>query len=191
MYGQAVTFTAAVTSNAGAPPDGETVSFVNGTAVMGTGTLSGGSANFTTSTLSAGYNLITAVYGGGSGFSSSTSKALKQIVETSAPYGVVSPSALNFGQVVVGQTSPAQRISLVNTGNSELTISDISISGDFAITINHCANGVKPTTHCDVYVTFTPQSPGVETGTLTFTDNASNSPQSASLTGTGTTAALK
>jgi hypothetical protein len=184
-YGQSVTFTAEVTSSIGAPPDGETVSFMNGKTVLGTGTLGGGSASFTTSTLKVGTHSITAVYGGDLDFSSSTSKALKQIVETPAPYGVVSPTTLNFGQVQVGQTSSPLLVSLENTGESELTISSISLSGDFALPTNHCAAGVKPLTHCNVYVTFTPTGIGTATGTLTFTDNASNSPQTVSLTGTG------
>jgi hypothetical protein len=78
-----------------------------------------------------------------------------------------------------------QLVSLKNTGESELTFSDISISGDFSITVNHRANGVKPQTHCNVYVTSTPQAIGTETGTLTFVDNASNSPQTVSLYGHG------
>ena len=101
----------------------------------------------------------------------------------SGPYGVVSPTTMNF-RGAVGQTSPSQLVSLKNTGDSELTVSNISISGDFAISKNQCANGVKPGTHCNVYVTFTPPGPGTETGTLTFVDNASNSPQFVSLTGT-------
>src|SRR5271157_5365536 len=80
-YGQAVTFTAAVTSKLGAPPNGENVTFMEGTAVLGTGTLSGGSASFTTSTLKAGTNAITAVYGGDSNLGGSKSKALKQVVQ--------------------------------------------------------------------------------------------------------------
>jgi hypothetical protein len=43
--------------------------------------LSGGSASFATSTLKVGTNSITAVYGGDSNFSASTSKAVKQVVE--------------------------------------------------------------------------------------------------------------
>jgi uncharacterized repeat protein (TIGR03803 family) len=110
------------------------------------------------------------------------------VFEVTRPYGVVSPTALNFGQVAVGQTSSPQDVSLKNTGTSELAVSAISISGDFVITVNHCANGVKPETHCNVYVTFNPQALGSETGTLTFVDNASNSPQTVSLTGTGVNA---
>ena len=53
--GQAVTFTATVTSNLGAPPpDGEPITFMKGTAVLGTGALSGGSASLTTSTVAVG-----------------------------------------------------------------------------------------------------------------------------------------
>jgi len=80
-YGQAVIFTAVVTSSGGAPPDGETVSFMKGKAVLGTGTLSGGSATFTTSTLPVGTTSVTAVYGGDSNFAGSTSKPVKQVVE--------------------------------------------------------------------------------------------------------------
>jgi len=80
-YGQAVTFTAAVSSSIGAPPDGETVSFMKGTTVLGKGTLSGGTATFTTSTLKVGTTAVKAVYDGDSNFAGSTSKAVKQVVE--------------------------------------------------------------------------------------------------------------
>ena len=105
------------------------------------------------------------------------------------PVGVVSPTSLNFGQVLLNQTSPQKRIRLTNTGDSELTVANISISGNFALPVNHCGNGVKPGTHCDVYVTFAPHDLGDQTGTLTFTDDASNSPQTVSLTGVGSNTA--
>jgi hypothetical protein len=85
-YGQKVTFTAMVTSSGGTPPDGETVSFIKGTTVLGTGALSGGSATFNTSTLPVGKTSVTAVYGGDSDFKSSKSKPVKQVVEK-ADYG--------------------------------------------------------------------------------------------------------
>jgi hypothetical protein len=80
-YGQAVTFTAAVTSKLGTPPDGETVMFMDGKTTLGTGTLSSGYATFTTSTLKAGTASVTAVYGGDAKFAGSKSKAVKQVVE--------------------------------------------------------------------------------------------------------------
>jgi uncharacterized repeat protein (TIGR03803 family) len=79
-YGQAVTFTAVVSSRTGAPPDGEIVKFKEGTTVLGTGVLSGGSASFTTSTLPVGTNAIKAVYKGDLYFLDSTSKAVNQVV---------------------------------------------------------------------------------------------------------------
>jgi len=77
---QAVTFSATVTSSAGSPPDGETVSFVQGKKVLGTGTLSSGSATFTTSTLAKGNHSVVAEYGGDANFASSKSKPVKQVV---------------------------------------------------------------------------------------------------------------
>ena len=106
-------------------------------------------------------------------------------VLSQVPIGKVSPTALNFGPVLVGQTSPKRLVALSNIGSSELTVSSISISGNFAFSNNSCTKGVRPETHCNVDVTFTPTALGLETGTLTFTDNAPNSPQTVSLTGTG------
>jgi len=80
-YGQTVVFTAVVSSSFGTPPDGEAVSFMKGTTLLGTGTLSGGSATFMTSTLKVGTDAIWAVYDGDSDFGSSKSAPLKQVVE--------------------------------------------------------------------------------------------------------------
>jgi hypothetical protein len=69
-----------VTSGAGTPPNGESVAFMKGTKVLGTGLLVGGSASFTTSALPVGANYIKAVYGGDSNFAGSKSKAVAQVV---------------------------------------------------------------------------------------------------------------
>jgi hypothetical protein len=79
-FGQLVTFTAVVGSDDGTPPDGETVKFMHKTKVVGTGTLSGGSASFKTSKLKVGTHTIIAVYGGDVDFDGSKSKAVKQVV---------------------------------------------------------------------------------------------------------------
>lgn len=83
-YGEVMTFTATVTSSAGAPPEGETISFEHGKTVLGVGTLSGGSASFTTLTLKVGTTSVKAVYGGDSNLLGSTSKPVKQVVEKDA-----------------------------------------------------------------------------------------------------------
>jgi Bacterial Ig-like domain (group 3)/Beta-propeller repeat len=79
-HGQVVTFTAVVTSGLGAPPDGETVTFMRGTSVLGTAVLSGGLAYFATSTLPGGISFISSAYAGDSNFAASKSKAVKQVV---------------------------------------------------------------------------------------------------------------
>jgi len=79
--GESVTFTATVDSSEGPPPDGETVTFMQGTKRLGTGTLSSGIAVFTTSGLPAGTHAVTATYGGDANFDSSTSNIVKQVVQ--------------------------------------------------------------------------------------------------------------
>ena len=80
-FGQSVTFTATVTSPGGTPPAGDTVNFLDGTSIIGSGTLNGsGVATFGTSTLALGTHSITAVYVGDLTFLSSTSAPLSQVV---------------------------------------------------------------------------------------------------------------
>jgi hypothetical protein len=106
FVGQVVTFKATVTSGARTPPDGEIVTFKNGSAVLGTVSLSGGSATLTTSSLPAGSFTITATYPGDSTFAPSTSPALKQVVNPTTKYltSTAVVSSLNpsiYGQKVI------------------------------------------------------------------------------------------
>jgi len=80
--------------------------------------------------------------------------------------GEVSPTSFDFGPTLVGCTSPQKRISLKNTGDAQLIMDTISISGLIALPVNHCARGVKPATHCDVYVTYSPDRLEADTGSL-------------------------
>jgi hypothetical protein len=60
-----------------------TVTFLDGTSTLGTGTLnSSGSATFTTSTLAAGTHQITASYGGDANDKAGVSKAVAQVVNS-------------------------------------------------------------------------------------------------------------
>jgi Phosphoesterase family/Abnormal spindle-like microcephaly-assoc'd, ASPM-SPD-2-Hydin len=102
----------------------------------------------------------------------------------SAPVVSLSPSSLTFASQTVGSTSAAQAVTLSNTGNASLTITGLTASGDFAET-NTCGSSVAAGANCAISVTFTPTASGTRTGTLSVTDNASGSPQSVKLTGTG------
>ena len=79
LLDNAITFTATVTSTAGTPSG--TVSFYDGTTLLGQGALSGGVASYTTSSLAVGAHTITADYGGDSNFLVSTSSALGEVVQ--------------------------------------------------------------------------------------------------------------
>jgi poly(hydroxyalkanoate) depolymerase family esterase len=84
-YGQTVSLSAIVTSADGAPPNGEVVTFKRGSTVIGTGTLSGGSAVLTISTLpSDGTDILKAVYPGDSNFATSTSNEVAEVVNKAA-----------------------------------------------------------------------------------------------------------
>ena len=90
--GAAVTFTAAV-SGAGAVPTG-TVTFYNGTVSMGTGTLSNGVATLKTSFSTTGTFTITAVYGGDTSFTGSTSQPLAETITSPGFTTTVNPTNL-------------------------------------------------------------------------------------------------
>jgi hypothetical protein len=79
QFGQAVTFTAQVTST-GPVPTGR-VKFLDGTTGIGLATLSGGGANLTKSTLAVGTHEITAQYLGDAASSTSTSAVVNQVVQ--------------------------------------------------------------------------------------------------------------
>jgi hypothetical protein len=88
---QAVTVTATVSSNSGTPSG--TVAFNEGSTVLGTGTLSGGLAAMSISTLTVGSHSIIAVYGGDSIYQGSTSSALTQTVNTATTATVLQSSS--------------------------------------------------------------------------------------------------
>jgi hypothetical protein len=75
--GQSVTFTATVTPSSATG----TVAFKDGAVTLGTSTLSAGKARLSTAGLSVGSHNITAVYGGDTNDSASTSPPLNQIVD--------------------------------------------------------------------------------------------------------------
>lgn len=79
--GEAVQFTAMVNSSAGPPPNGETVTFMQGSMTLGNGKLASGKATLKTSKLAKGTHAITAVYAGDSNFDASQSNTVKQVVQ--------------------------------------------------------------------------------------------------------------
>jgi hypothetical protein len=99
-FGATVTFTATVSSPAGAVPIGS-VTFKDGTTTLGVGILSSGNATFSTKTLAVGSHSITASYAGTANFLASGSSTLNEVIK--AATSTTLASSLNpshFGQTV-------------------------------------------------------------------------------------------
>ena len=100
----------------------------------------------------------------------------------------LSVTSLVFGNQVVGLTSASQSVTVTNSGTVAINIASISITGtnsaDYAET-NTCRGSLAVGTSCMIFVTFTPTAIGARTASISIFDNASNSPQTVSLTGTG------
>jgi hypothetical protein len=106
-----------------------------------------------------------------------------------APAVTLNPTNLSFPDTVVGQSSQPEIVTMTNTGHATLTISRISISGDFSET-NTCGSSLSAGQNCSIGVTFTPTALGTRSGMVTIADNASNSPQTIPLSGTGVSGSL-
>jgi beta-glucosidase len=98
-----------------------------------------------------------------------------------------SPTSLGFAGQTVGTTSAAQTDTITNTGSAAVAISSVTTTGDFAQT-GTCSGTLAAGASCTASVTFTPTATGSRTGTLTVTSNATNSPLTVSVNGTGTAA---
>ncbi len=121
--GDSVTFTATVT---GTSPTG-TVTFKDGTTILGTASLVNGQATFTSSSLSIGTHQITAVYGGNSNYSASTSVVLNQVISTPTTTTSVTSSlnpatygaAVTFTATVTGAGStPAGTVTFMDNATA-------------------------------------------------------------------------
>jgi hypothetical protein len=163
----------------------ESVTFYNGTTSLGTATLTAGAASLAITTLPAGSDSITAYYAGDGNFSASTAAAVSVSVATvTGPVASLSPTSLAFNATSVGSSSATQAVTLSNPGSTALAVSSISASGPFSET-NDCGSSVAAGGNCSINVAFAPTAAGAQSGTVTLADNASGSPQSVSLTGTG------
>lgn len=113
-------------------------------------------------------------------------------VEPPPAYGnlEVSPSSHDFGEVAVELCSAPQQFTLSNTGNGDLTISEIALSDNenFELSINalQCEKAIQPGDSCAFDVYFCPKTSGDLSANLTITSDDPDTPSySVSLRGTG------
>ena len=116
-----------------------------------------------------------------------------EVMVTSAPFAALTPARLTFPATPQGTSAATQTFTLKNTGNAALSNVDISMSGinpgSFS-QANTCATSLAPGTTCAITVTFRPATSGQLSASISIYDNASNSPQNVTLSGTGTAPAV-
>jgi len=104
-----------------------------------------------------------------------------------APQIALSAATLAFPDQVIVEASSSQSISVSNSGNADLVVSSVAVSGtdgaSFVLT-NNCTTPVVPASSCSIGISFKPTSTGAKTGTLTVLSNASGQPTVA-LSGSG------
>lgn len=162
-FGQTVTFTATV-AGSGPTPTG-TVTFLDGAAALGTGTLNGsGVATFTTSALAVGSHSMTGSYGGDATDAVSTSPAVDQVVNmantTTVDLSNVNPSTVGQSvtftatvtAVAPGAGTPAGTVTFLDgvttlgtgtlngSGVATFTTSALTL-GSHSITASYSGNG--------------------------------------------------
>ena len=111
---------------------------------------------------------------------------------SSAPAVTLSPASLTFASTTVGSTTAAQMVTVKNTGTAALTLTSENITGtnasSFIKSADTCGSSLAVNATCTVSIEFKPTAAGTLTASLAIADNASGSPQSVALTGTGATA---
>lgn len=101
-----------------------------------------------------------------------------------SPAVTLSANSITFPDEVVGAASPAQTITVTNSGTAVLNISGITLAVNFQ-EIDDCVPQVAAGAHCTINVTFVPTTTGNLQEAITMADNASGSPQSITLSGQG------
>jgi sugar lactone lactonase YvrE len=106
------------------------------------------------------------------------------------PAATLPTQPLNFGNVPLNTASPSKPVKLTSAGGIDLNLSSIAITGANASNFSQTTTCPNPgllgvDSVCTTNVVFTPTFYGTAKASLTFTDNATNSPQTVSLSGSG------
>jgi len=101
---------------------------------------------------------------------------------------VLSANTLTFATTTVGSTNVAPAITLTNAGTAILDISSIGITGTNATSYSEthtCGTTLGIGVNCSITITFKPLAAGALSASLSIADNATGSPQTLPLSGTG------
>ncbi|NDY93494.1 choice-of-anchor D domain-containing protein [Ideonella livida] len=119
-----------------------------------------------------------------------TGQTASYLSVSTAPVVALGASSLAFGTVTVGETV-SRTVSLRNTGNAALNLSGITLaSGSQGFSrSSDCGASLAAGTACTLTVQFRPTAAGARSDTLRVASNASGSPHTVGLGGTGTLSA--
>ena len=85
-----------------------------------------------------------------------------------------------------GTSSPPQNVTITNTGNSNVAISQINLTGaGYSMTGGSAPVTLSPSQNITLVVQFSPTTTGSLPGSITVVSNATGSPATISLSGTG------
>jgi len=99
------------------------------------------------------------------------------------------PSSLDFGSQAVGTKSQPQTVTLTNHAPRAISILGESVTGgssQFALYGKTCGTRLPVGGSCTISIVFTPKFKGLRSATLEVDYNAGGSPQTVTLSGTGT-----
>ena len=99
--------------------------------------------------------------------------------------GISPTTGLSFGNVTTGTSSPTQNVTITNTGNSNVTISQINLTGAGYSMTGGAPGMLSPSQSITLVVAFSPTTTGVVNGSITIVSDATGSPAIVSLLGTG------
>lgn len=98
----------------------------------------------------------------------------------------VSPAALSFESIPVGDRGPEQGVTVTNGSDVNLEISDLEVTGDFSER-NDCvmSSPLPPGGICTIYARFRPTAVGERVGNISIKNNVSILPLHITLAGIG------
>jgi hypothetical protein len=126
--GASVTFNATVTPASGSGTPTGTISFMDGTTTLAMMSLSSGAASYSSSSLAVGSHSITAVYGGDSNYSGSTSSAVSVTVQALTPSFTLGASP-SSGSVTAGSSAQSSiTVTPMNGFNQQVSFACSGVS---------------------------------------------------------------
>ena len=106
----------------------------------------------------------------------------------SGPIISVDPASLTFGSYVINAQSAPVPVTVTNTGNGTLAISDVTLNGSFSSTSDCVGANLSGGQSCQINVVFQPASLGSNAGTLAIHNNSATAIVEVPLVGTGAAA---